>query len=452
MTDVWDDEVQGLGRELPHDTGAEDAVAGSVMRRPELIDELNGTLAPEDFYSPRNAWIWHAVDSLREEITSGEIAWNAVDSRLQAWRASGRMPIVPPAGMDLYRIYEAGVLASSAEYYAQIVARKAAARRMVQLGLRAQAAGRLADFEPDTVIPAVQAELDGIVRDDARSLPTLAADLIPEVITSATTPRTREDAVPTGLADLDDITGGWKPGRMIVVGARPGVGKTTFALTLARAAAIGAGLPTLFLSMEMGATEIAASLLAAESSVMLHHITKGEASESEVQRMEAAQRLINAAPLRIDDSAYVTLAHLRHQVRTLQRSEGLRLVVVDYLQLMQAPRAESRQVAVSELSRGLKLLAKEFGIPVIALSQLNRGSEHRADARPTISDLRESGAVEQDADIVVLLHRPDVKDPESPRAGEIDLIVDKHRGGRRATVAAAWQGHYARVIDMGGGY
>jgi replicative DNA helicase len=157
---------------------------------------------------------------------------------------------------------------------------------------------------------------------------------------------------------------------------------------------------------------------------------------------------ILAAPLHIDENPDLTLPRLRAQVRHLTRTAGLRLVIVDYLQLMTAPKAENRQGEVAKLSRGLKLLAKEFGITLIILAQLNRGPEHRQDKRPTKSDLRESGAIEQDADIVLLLHRDDAYDRESPRAGEIDLIVDKHRGGNPAVITAAAQLHYSRVVDM----
>lgn len=434
----------------PCDTEAEWIVLGSIMERPALVDELATVIDPGDFHDERMAWVWNAVASLREEITAGPIGPLAVDQRLQAWRAAGRLPVVPFPIDVLSRIYEGSAMAASADYYAKKVAEKAAARRMVDLGIRAQAAGLGPEFDPDAAVPAVQAELDAVVREEARGKPSAIAEILAGVLEQAVTPRSREDAVPTGLIDLDQLTGGWGPGRMVVVGARPSVGKTTMGLVFARAAAVANGLPTLLVSLEMSAEEIGHNVLAAEAGVTAHRIRDGVCTADDVRRLGVARDRIEAAPLRIDDTPHVTLAHLRHQVRVLTRTEGLRLLIVDYLQLMQAPKAENRQVAVSHLSRGLKLLAKEFNIPVIVLAQLNRGSEMRVDKRPMSSDLRESGSLEQDADIVILLHREDMREPESPRAGELDLIVDKHRAGPRCTITCAAQMHYARVVDMAG--
>ncbi|MGP4114631.1 replicative DNA helicase [Streptomyces sp. 4N509B] len=450
--DLWDgpfDEADAL-LQRPCDPEAERIVLGSVMERPTLIDALTAVIDPGDFHDERMAWVWHAVAALREEITDGPIGPLAVDQRLQAWRAAGRLPVLPLRIDALSQIYEGSAMAASADYYAKIVAEKAAARRLVDLGIRAQMAGRAADFDPSVTLAAVQSELDGVVREEARGKPPALAEILPGVLEQAVTPRTREGRVPTGLADLDSLTGGWAPGRMVVIGARPSVGKTTMGLVHARAAAIAAGLPTLLVSLEMSQEEIGHNILAAEAGVGAHLIRDGLCTAADVRRLALAQERIATAPLRVDDTPHVTLAHLRHQVRTLQRAEGLRLLIVDYLQLMQAPKAENRQVAVSNLSRGLKLLAKEFNIPVIVLSQLNRGSEMRVDKRPMSSDLRESGSLEQDADIVILLHREDMREPDSPRAGELDVIVDKHRAGHRATITCAAQMHYARVVDMAG--
>jgi replicative DNA helicase len=456
VTDLWDapptDEPATGGRfERPCDDEAELVVLGSIMQRPDLIDDLAGVLDPADFNDQRRAWIWQAVAALRDEIKGGAIAWHAVDRQLKAWRASGQMPVIPLDEPTLMRIYDSAAVAS-AEYHAERVADAAAARRMVDLGIRAQQAGMNPAFDPGAAIPAVQADLDGVVREEARHKATALAELLPAVYEQAVTPRTYDDRVPTGLTDLDGATGGWAPGQLITIGARPGVGKTTVGLGFARAAAIRYGLPTLFASLEMSEEEIGQSIVAAEATVPLHHIKQGTATAADQQKMAAARERLAASPLRIDDSTQIGLAHLRHQVRTLVRAEGLRLLVVDYLQLMQSPRAENRQVAVAALARGLKLLAKEFRIPVIMLSQLNRGSEQRADKRPTSSDLRESGAVEQDSDIVLLLHRDDLREPESARAGELDLIIDKHRGGPRCTITAAAQLHYSRAVDMAGGF
>jgi replicative DNA helicase len=249
--------------------------------------------------------------------------------------------------------------------------------------------------------------------------------------------------------DLDLLlSGGWAPGQLVVIGARPAIGKTTVAVGLARAAAIHNDICTLVDSLEMGEKELGRLVLSAEARIALHHIKQGITDDAAMARAAGITDKILCAPLHIDENPDLTLPRLRAQVRHLTRTANLRLVIVDYLQLMTAPKAENRQGEVAKLSRGLKLLAKEFGVTVIILAQLNRGPEQRQDKRPTKSDLRESGAIEQDADIVILLHRDDAYDHESPRAGEIDLIVDKHRGGNPATITAAAQLHYSRVVDM----
>jgi replicative DNA helicase len=236
---------------------------------------------------------------------------------------------------------------------------------------------------------------------------------------------------------------------MIVIAARPAVGKSTLALDFARAAAIKNGLSTAFFSLEMGRNEITMRLLSAEARVPLHTMRTGQMSDDDWTRLARRMSEVADAPLFIDDSPNMSLMEIRAKCRRLKQRHDLRMVIIDYLQLMSSPkRVENRQQEVSEMSRSLKLLAKEVDVPVIALSQLNRGPEQRTDKKPLLSDLRESGSIEQDSDVVILLHREDAYERESPRAGEADLIVAKHRNGPTTTVTVAFQGHYSRFVDM----
>ncbi|MGP4022997.1 replicative DNA helicase [Actinomadura sp. 3N407] len=224
---------------------------------------------------------------------------------------------------------------------------------------------------------------------------------------------------------------------------------STLALDFARAASIKHGLTSAFFSLEMGRNEITMRLLSAEARVALHAMRSGTMQDEDWTRLARRMSEVAEAPLFIDDSPNMSMMEIRAKCRRLKQQHDLRLVIVDYLQLMTSgKRVESRQVEVSEFSRSLKLLAKELGVPVIALSQLNRGPEQRTDKKPMVSDLRESGSIEQDADMVILLHREDAYEKESPRAGEADLIVAKHRNGPTATVTVAFQGHYSRFVDM----
>jgi replicative DNA helicase len=227
---------------------------------------------------------------------------------------------------------------------------------------------------------------------------------------------------------------------------------SALALDFARSATIKHQLPTVVFSLEMGRNEITMRLLSAEARVPMHVMRTGQMTDEDWTRLARRMSEIADAPLFIDDSPNMSLMEIRAKCRRLKQRHDLKLVIIDYLQLMSSPRrVENRQQEVSEFSRSLKLLAKELDVPVVALSQLNRGPEQRQDKKPMLSDLRESGSIEQDSDVVILLHREDAYERESPRAGEADLIVAKHRNGPTATVTVAFQGHYSRFVDMAPG-
>jgi replicative DNA helicase len=448
--DLWETDpyAEREAHGIPRDLDAERVVAASVMARPELIDELAADFDPADFSDDAYRWVWYAVEEIRTSLTDGEIRWHAIDRQLQAWRADGRLPIVPPTGQQLSELYS-HAQPGAAAYYANKITIAAMRARIVHFGHDARTRGTNPAFDENTDVAALQEQLDNIVRPGGSTTTTLLADLWADTLTAAITPPTIADRIPTGIVDLDLLlNGGWAGGQLVVVGARPAIGKTTAATGFARAAAVHNGICTLLDSLEMDEKELSKTILAAEAKIPLHHIKQGITDDAGMARAARVTEKILAAPLHIDDDPNLSLARLRAQVRHLVRTAGLRLVIVDYLQLMQAPKAENRQGEVAKLSRGLKLLAKEFGITMMILAQLNRGPEHRQDKRPTKSDLRESGAIEQDADIVILLHREDAYDRESPRAGEIDLIVDKHRGGHPGTITAAAQLHYSRIVDL----
>ena len=226
---------------------------------------------------------------------------------------------------------------------------------------------------------------------------------------------------------------------------------STLALDVARNAAVKHHLASVIFSLEMSKTEITMRLLSAEAGIRLGHMRAGTMSEQDWQKIVRRMTEISDAPLFIDDSPNMTMMEIRAKARRLKQRNDLKLIVVDYLQLMTSgKKVESRQQEVSEFSRQMKLLAKELEVPVIAFSQLNRGPEQRTDKRPMLSDLRESGSLEQDADMVILVHRPDAFEADDPRAGEADLIIAKHRNGPTATLAVAHQLHYSRFADLAG--
>jgi replicative DNA helicase len=270
-----------------------------------------------------------------------------------------------------------------------------------------------------------------------------------------TTPRTsqrfitaarRVDSIPVRCVQVDSADHMYLASRSMIP-----THNSTLALDFARAAAIRHNMTTVLFSLEMGRNEITMRLLSAESRVPLQTMRTGQMNDDDWARLARRMSEVADAPLFIDDSPNMSMMEIRAKCRRLRQRHDLRFVIVDYLQLMSSPRRpENRQQEVSELSRSLKLLAKELEVPVLALSQLNRGPEQRTDKKPLLSDLRESGSIEQDSDVVILLHREDQYEKESPRAGEADLIVAKNRNGPTTTVTVAFQGHYSRFVDMAG--
>jgi replicative DNA helicase len=239
---------------------------------------------------------------------------------------------------------------------------------------------------------------------------------------------------------------------MIIVAARPAMGKSTIGLDIARNVSDRLQLPSIFFSLEMGHDELTMRQLSAEAKVSLHRMRSGTTTEDDWDRLSKYTGPVSESLIHVDDDPSLTLMQIRTKARRHKRKHGLSLIVVDYLQLLHSGTGNSRQTRqeeVSEMSRGLKLLAKELEVPLIAIAQLNRGPEGRADKKPMMSDLRESGSLEQDADVVILLHREAAYEPESPRAGEADLIVAKHRNGPTGTITVAFQGHYSRFVNMG---
>ncbi|MBB1575803.1 MAG: DnaB-like helicase C-terminal domain-containing protein, partial [Propionibacterium sp.] len=257
--------------------------------------------------------------------------------------------------------------------------------------------------------------------------------------------------VPTGFTDLDTLTNGLHPGQMVIVAARPGVGKSTFALDVCRAAAIHHDLATVFFSLEMSRTEIVMKVLSAEASVPLQKIRGGRMDENDWQRITDRSVTLSGKPFFIDDSPNLTMMEIRAKARRLKQRNNLQLICIDYIQLMTSgKKVESRQLEVSEFSRQIKLLAKELEVPVIALSQLSRNTEQRKDGVPQLADLRESGSLEQDADIVIMLHRPELytQNPTDEERGQAAFHILKHRNGQLDKIDALFQGHYSRFTNQ----
>jgi replicative DNA helicase len=440
------DEREAPDRTPPQDIAAEQSVLGAMLLSKDAIADVVEVLRSEDFYRPAHQLVYDvALDLYGRGEPADAVTVAAELTRIGELGRVGGAPYV-------HTLVASVPTAANAGYYARIVKERAVLRRLVEAGTRIVQMGYAGDGDVDMIVDRAQAAVYDITdkRTSEDYLPL--ADIMPGTLEEIDAIASRGGSlagVPTGFADLDSLTNGLHSGQMIIIAARPAIGKSTVGLDLARSASIRHGLTSAIFSLEMSRNEIAMRLLSAEASIALNHLRGGTMSDGDWQKLARKMSAVSEAPLFIDDSPNMTMMEIRAKCRRLKQRHDLRLVIVDYLQLMTSgKKVESRQQEVSEFSRSLKLLAKELEVPVVAISQLNRGPEQRTDKKPMLSDLRESGSLEQDADMVILLHREDAYERESPRAGEADFIVAKHRNGPTNTVTVAFQGHYSRFVDM----
>lgn len=417
---------------------AEASVLGAMMMAPACISDVTMMLTGPSFAEYKHEVIFDAIAKLHADgAPTDPVAVADVLMRSGDLNRIGGAPYLH----TLMRDAPAG---AQATYYAELVQGAADLRSLGGLGVRLVQMQDDPNLDPGDIpemLLAAKREIEGVLeRTDrpADNAPTAAA-MLEDTIHSIENPD-RHSHITTGLPDLDAFYPGHSAGHLVVVGARPAVGKTIVGLTFARNA-VNAGVPTLFVSLEMSREELMKRYVAAESGVALDTLASGNLSDFEWDRIAAAGNRILDGRLHIDDNPGQGLAQIRSTLSKL----NVGLLVLDYIQLMSTPNAENRQQGVSALSRGLKLAAKEFGIPVIALSQLNRDSEKRQDRVPVPADLRESGSLEQDADTIFLLHREDRLNPEN-RPNELDVYVPKSRHGRPGMATVTVQGHYGRVV------
>ena len=431
------DDDRGKTRIPPHNVDAEASLLGAMMLSEDAIAiVLERGLVSEDFYRPAHRHIFDAIRSL-------SVAGEPVDPVTVGEELRRAALLEGIGGLDaLVRLQNATPAISSAERYAKIVRDAAKLRRVISA---AAAIAEIAYSEPADVDKALD-EAEGKIYDvsagniseGAHQLSTLLSQSLETIEERWNNPDSMT-GVPTGFTKLDELLLGLQPGALHVIGARPGMGKSALALNMAVNVARLSMRPVIFFSLEMSAYELSQRVLASEASVpseVLRGAAPTERQWTEIGR--AVGRL--DIPLIIDDSPSTSIGSMRARARRVRLSQGdLALIVIDYLQLMGGDaKVENRQLEVSEISRNLKLMAREFKVPIVALSQLSRNLENRGDKRPNLSDLRESGAIEQDADVVMFIYRGDAAGDSAAVRGSADLIVAKHRAGRTDTVKLAW--------------
>ncbi|MFF3843434.1 replicative DNA helicase [Streptomyces sp. NPDC001930] len=441
------DDPASFGRILPHSREAELSVLGSMVMSKDISVECQDIVSDGDYYWPAHGTIHSAVLDLQAQgLPCDPIQLT------EELRNRGELQRVGGSSY-LHGLLQAVDSPAMGPHHARIVRKHAILRRLIETGIKITQLGYNAEGDVDELVAEAAAALatvvEGVRVDDDFFTPEDTLEHTLDMVDDAKNGKGLS-GLSTGFADLDSLTGGLQPAQLMIVAARPAMGKSTFAMDLVRACSIKQDIPAAFISLEMGIDELNMRLLSAEAKVGLHKIRNGTVTDEDWSKMARVVPKISQAPIHINESAQ-TLHQIQAKIRRLKaRNPRLGLVVIDYLQLITlgGRRTDNRQQEVAEISRSLKLLAKELQVPIVALSQLNRGPEMRSDKRPMVSDLRESGSIEQDADIVCLLHREDAYEKDSPRSGEADVIVGKHRNGPTATITVANQLHYSRFVDM----
>jgi len=431
----------------PNNIGAEESVLGAMLLSREAIAEVVEKIDPDQFYKPAHAHICDAILSL---YSSGEPV-DAVTVSDELKRAGFLEEI---GGTSLLLDIQAATPAiSNAAHYAKIVEEHALLRRLIYVS---NEIAESAYDVPDDVIKTLddaEARIFEVAQRRVTNTTAPIKDLISATLDRLESLYDKGDSITglqTGYLDLDEMLAGLQPNALYVLGARPAMGKTAFALGMATNAAMKDQRPVLVFSLEMSQLELSQRILCSEALVDSTRIKTGRIEEADWNRISHAVGRLAEAPIYIDDNPHTSVMEIRAKARRLKSRVGdLGLVVVDYIQLMTGrSNAESRQVEVSEISRNLKILARELEVPVVALAQLNRGLEQRVDKRPMLSDLRESGSLEQDADAVFFLYRDEIYDEQSQDKGIAEVIVAKHRNGPTGKVRLAFRGQYTRFDNM----
>lgn len=439
-------------RVQPQDLLAEQAVLGSIFISPEKLIMVREFISPDDFYKYSHKVIFRAMITLadRNDAIDAAIVRNILDDQGDLQNIGGLGYIV--------ELVNSVPTSANAEFYAKIVSEKAMLRDIIS---------KLTDTvnmayegnDSDEIIATAEKALVDINEHSNRSGFRKISDVLKvnyENLELRSQQTSDVTGLPTGFRDLDRITTGLHPDQLIILAARPAVGKTAFVLNIAQNVGTKQNRPVAIFSLEMGAESLVDRMLAAEGMVDSHSLRTGQLTDQDWNNVTIAQGALADAPIYIDDTPGIKITEIRARSRKLSQEvdDGLGLIVIDYLQLISGTRPENRQQEVSEISRQLKILAKELKVPVIALSQLSRGVEQRQDKRPVLSDIRESGSIEQDADIVAFLYRDDYYRREGEEAEEIvedntvEVILEKNRAGARGTVKLMFQKEYNKFSSI----
>lgn len=436
-----------LGKIPPNDVEAEQAVIGSMLTDKEAVSAAIEVLKPEDFYKEDNRIIFEAILSLYGRSEPIDII--TLKSELSSM---GKFEAV--GGLEyIAELPDKVPTTANVEQYIKIVEEKSVLRNLIKTANEIITLGYDQTQEVDSIIDGAEKKIFEVMQKKNQKGYTPIKDILVETFTELEqlyNQKQRITGIPTGFSDLDFRTSGLHNSDLILVAARPAMGKSAFALNIATNAAVRAKVPVAIFSLEMSKEQMTSRILCSEAMVDSNKVRTGKIDDEEWGKLAAASGELSEANIYIDDTPGISIMEIRAKCRKMKIEKNIGLVVIDYLQLVQGSgkRGSSREQEIAEISRSLKILAKEINVPVIALSQLSRAPEQRPDHRPMLSDLRESGSIEQDADIVMFLYRDDYYNEDSEKKNIAEVILAKHRAGSTGTVELLWLGNYTKFANI----
>jgi len=439
-------DITSLGRVPPHNIEAEQSVLGCMLLDKEVVPSIAEILKTEDFYREDHREIYDAIMDLFQRA-------EPIDLITVSEQLKQRGTLENVGGLEyLTNIATSVPTTANAKHYAGIVEEKALLRKLIKTSSEIINMGYEASEEVAILLDKAEKNIFDIIQGRNTQGFSHIKDVLVDTFNHLEELYNNKGfvtGIPTGFTDLDYKTAGLQNSDLILVAARPAMGKTSFALNIAQHAAIHSNIPVAIFSLEMSKEQLVSRILCSEVMIDSHKMKIGKLEDDDWQKMARALGPLSEAPIYIDDTPGLSVMDIRAKCRRLKLEKGLGLVVIDYLQLMQGRgKSENRQQEISEISRSLKILAKEINIPVITLSQLSRAPEARADHRPMLSDLRESGAIEQDADLVMFLYRDDYYNPDTEKKNIAEVIIAKHRSGSTGTVELRWFGEYTKFVNL----
>lgn len=438
--------MDAIGRIPPHNNDAEQAVIGCMLLDSDIISTVTELIKSEDFYREDHKEICEAILDLSEK--AGPIDIITVSEQLQL-----RGTLDNIGGLEyLANISNSVPTTANARHYAKIVEEKSLLRKLIKAASDISSMSYEASEEAAYVLDKAEKSIFDILQKRNTRGFTHIKDILLETFNRLEELYNSKGfitGIPTGFIDLDYKTAGLQNSDLILIAARPGMGKTAMALNIAQYASVQKHVPVAIFNLEMSKDQLVNRMLCSEVLVDSHKMRTGKLEDDDWKKIAQALAPLSEAPIYIDDTPGISVMDIRSKCRRLKLEKNLGLVIIDYLQLMQGRgRTENRQQEVSEISRSLKILAKELHVPVVTMSQLSRGPESRTDHRPMLSDLRESGAIEQDADIVMFLYRDDYYNPESEKKNVAEVIIAKHRNGSTGMVELRWFGEYTKFANI----